>query len=242
MGGKIWRDGRPLPVPPGRAVSAAVLWSGGKDCFAAAVRCGALADSSTRLLTAVPAEEEPAFRCHPLPFMRQQAAALDLRHELIEIPRVGWEAAYGSALAGLAGDGVTRIVTGDLVVEPWLRDATAAAGLQLLTPFADDPDPGAVLDFIAAHAIVATVSGMRADHYRPGFLGRPIGRELLAEHGLTDPGRFHPAGELGEYHTIVARFGARQLVDADLAVLPHVERDGVWSLDTSARTSMSEIH
>ncbi|ADB49505.1 Dph6-related ATP pyrophosphatase [Conexibacter woesei] len=222
-------------------MSDVVLWSGGKDCFAAALRSGALADPATRLVTAVPAGEPAAFRCHPLEWMTQQAAALQLSHELVEIPREGWEAAYRAALTALARDGVTRIVTGDLVIEPWLRSATEAAGVELVTPFAGDPDPGAVLDFIAEHDVVANVTGMRADHYRPGFLGRQAGRELLVEHGLTDPALFHPAGELGEYHTVVTRYGDLRLVDADLDALPHVERDGVWSLDRSARTSMSEI-
>ena len=223
-------------------MSDAVLWSGGKDCFAAALRSGALADPATRLVTAVPAGEPAAFRCNPLEWMTEQASALRLRHELVEIPRIGWEAAYGAALAALARDGVTRIVTGDLVIEPWLRSATEAARVELVTPFASDPDPGAVLDFLAAHDVVARVSGMRADHYRAGFLGQPAGRALLAEHGLTDAAQFHPAGELGEYHTVVTRYGALRLVDADLETLPHVERDGVWSLDRSALTSMSEIH
>lgn len=221
---------------------AAVLWSGGKDCFAAALRCGALGDPATRLVTAVPAGEAVAFRCHPLPFMAQQAAVLGLRHELVEIPSEGWQDGYGAALSALAADGVERIVTGDLVIEPWLLDATRAAGLRLETPFAHDGDPGAVLDFLADRCVEATVTGMRADHYRPDFLGRPIGRALLAEHGLTDPARFHPAGELGEYHTVVTALDGRRLVDADLAALAHVERDGVWSLDLSALTSMSEIH
>lgn len=223
-------------------VRTAVLWSGGKDCFAAAHRCGALDDPRTRLLTAVPAGERPAFRCHPLPLVAEQAAALGLVHELIEIDRARWEEDYRAALARLAGDGVGRIVTGDLVVEPWLREAAGAAGLALAAPFADEPDPGAVLDHLAAHAIVATVTGMRADCHRAGFLGRPAGRTLLAEHGLTDPARFHPAGELGEYHTLVTRFGGRRLIAAPLDELPHVERDGIWSLDLSALTSMSENH
>ena len=47
-------------------MSVAVLWSGGKDCFAAGLRSGTLEEPGTRLVTFVPAGEAVAFRCHPL--------------------------------------------------------------------------------------------------------------------------------------------------------------------------------
>jgi diphthamide synthase (EF-2-diphthine--ammonia ligase) len=215
-------------------VSAAVLWSGGKDCFAAGLRSGALHEPGTRLVTFVPAGERAAFRCHPLGVMARQAAGLGLGHERIGIDRAAWEASYRRALAALAADGVRRVVTGDIAPEqwPWLGTACAAAGLELETPLADEPDPAALLDFLADAGIVATVSGMRADCYRPSFLGRPASRALLAEHGLDDPATFHPCGEGGEYHTVVTAFGDRRFVapmHADACA--HVERDGVWALE-----------
>jgi diphthamide synthase (EF-2-diphthine--ammonia ligase) len=216
-------------------VTAAVLWSGGKDCFAAAVRADALDDAGTRLVTFVPAGERPAFRCHPLGVMRRQAAALGLRHELVEIDRADWEASYRGALAALAGEGVERIVTGDIAPEqwPWLPAACAASGLAFETPLATAPDAdaGGLLDFLAAAEIEATVTGVRAEHYRATFLGRPVGRALLAEHGFDDPAAFHPCGERGEYHSVVTAFRGTRFVDDDPAALAHVERDGIWSLD-----------
>ncbi|HEX4806822.1 MAG TPA: hypothetical protein VFU94_13055 [Conexibacter sp.] len=216
-------------------MTAAVLWSGGKDCFAAGVRGGALAEAGTRLVTFVPAGERAAFRCHPLDVMRRQAAGLGLAHELVEIERDDWEASYRRALAALAADGVERVVTGDIEPEqwPWLPAACASAGLAFETPLATAPDEdaGALLDFLAAAEIEATVSGVRAEHYRPTMLGRPIGRALLREHGLDDPTAFHPCGERGEYHTVVTAYRGVRFVDGDPAALPHVERDGIWALD-----------
>lgn len=224
-------------------MSAAVLWSGGKDCFAAGLRSGALAEPGTRLVTFVPAGEPAAFRCHPLPVMARQAAGLGLEHALVEIARDDWEASYRRAFARLAADGVRRVVTGDITPDawPWLGEATASAGLALETPLADEPDPAALLDFLADAGVVATVSGMRADCYRTTFLGRPIGRALLAEHGLEDPATFHPCGERGEYHSVVTAFDGRRFLDEDPIALAHVERDGIWALDF-APTSMSDFH
>jgi hypothetical protein len=51
-------------------MSTAVLWSGGRDCFAAGLRSGALDEPGTRLVTFVPAGETAALRCHPLGAMR----------------------------------------------------------------------------------------------------------------------------------------------------------------------------
>lgn len=216
-------------------MSTAVLWSGGKDCFAAGLRAGTLADPGTQLVTFVPAGEAVAFRCHPLGVMRRQAAGLGLRHELVSVDRDDWEASYRRALSALAADGVDRVVTGDITPEewPWLADACAAAGLPLETPLAtaSGADAGALLDFLADAGVEATVTGMRAEHYRAGFLGRPIGRALLCEHGLDDPAAFHPCGERGEYHTVVTAFRGARFADCDPAALRHVERDGIWALD-----------
>jgi diphthine-ammonia ligase len=228
-----------------RAVTTCILWSGGKDCFAAGLRSGALADAQTRLVTFAPAGERPAFRCHPLGVMRRQAAALGLSHELAGIERDEWEASYRRALAALAGEGVERIVTGDITPEqwPWLAEACAAAGVRLETPLATAPDEdaGALLDYLAHAGVEATITGMRAEHYRPAMLGRPVGRALLAEHGLGDPAAFHPCGERGEYHTVVTAFGDRRFADVDAARLAHVAGDGIWTLDWPL-TYMSDFH
>jgi diphthine-ammonia ligase len=226
-------------------VTAAVLWSGGKDCFAAGLRSGALEADGTRLVTFVPAGEAAAFRCHPLGVMRRQAAALGLRHELVAIERDDWEASYRRAFARLAGEGVTRLVTGDITPEawPWLGEATAAAGLALETPLAlgEEDDAGALLDFLADAGVEATVTGVRAEHYRATFLGRPASRALLREHGFDDPDAFHPCGERGEYHTVVTAFRGERFVDGDPAQLAHAERDGIWALAWPAAV-MSDFH
>lgn len=222
-----------------------VLWSGGKDCFAAGVRSGALEQPATRLVTFVPAGERPAFRCHPLGVMRRQAAGLGLRHELVEIDREDWETSYRRALARLAAEGVSRVVTGDIEPEqwPWLGAACAAAGLALETPLATAPgeDAGALLDFLADADIEATVAGMRAACYRATMLGRPVSRALLREHCLDDPDAFHPCGERGEYHTVVTAFRGTRFVADDAAALPHIERDGIWALDWPP-TYVSDFH
>ena len=226
-------------------MTAAVLWSGGKDCFAAGLRSGALEEPGTRLVTFVPAGEAVAFRCHPLGVMRRQAAGLGLRHELVEISRDEWEVSYRRALAGLRADGAERVVTGDITPEewPWLAAACDTAGLALETPLATarHEDASVLLDFLAAERVEATVAGVRAEHYRAGFLGRPIGRELLHVHGLDDAAVFHPCGERGEYHTVVTAFRGARFVECDPAVLPHTERDGIWALDWP-QTFVSDFH
>jgi diphthine-ammonia ligase len=226
-------------------VSAAVLWSGGKDCFAAGLRSGALEEAGTRLVTFVPAEERAAFRCHPLGAMRRQAAGLGLRHQLVAIERDAGEASYRAAFAELSAAGVERVVTGDITPQewPWLAEACAATGLVLETPLATAPgdDAGALLDFLTDAGVEATVAGMRAEHYCAGFLGRPIGRALLAEHDFDDPAAFHPCGERGEYHTVVTAFCGTRFVEENPSAFAHVERDGIWALDWPS-TYTSDFH
>jgi diphthamide synthase (EF-2-diphthine--ammonia ligase) len=111
-------------------VSAAVLWSGGKDCFAAGLRSGALEEAGTRLVTFVPADEAVAFRCHPLGVMRRQAEELGLRHGLVEIDRDPWEASYRRAFAALAAEGVVRVVTGFRGMRVLEEDPAASAHVE----------------------------------------------------------------------------------------------------------------
>jgi len=226
-------------------VTAAVLWSGGKDCFAAGLRSGALEEPGTRLVTFVPAGERPAFRCHPLGVMRRQAESLGLRHELIAIDRDAWKASYRWALTAMATEGVERVVTGDITPEewPWLAEVCATAGLRLETPLAQQPgdDAAALLDFLADSGVEATVAGVRAEHYHAGFLGRPIGRDLLAAHGFDNPTAFHPCGERGEYHTVVTAYRGARFVEEDALAFAHVERDGIWALDWPT-TYTSDFH
>lgn len=215
-------------------MSAAVLWSGGKDCFAAGLRSGALADPETRLVTFVPASGGGSFRCHPLWLMGRQAAGLGVSHECVQIAMPDWEASYRAAFARLASEGVTRVVTGDITPEawPWLPAALRAAGIEHETPLAErgDSDSLALLDALDDAGVVATVTGMRADVYRPTFLGRRAGRALLDEHGLIGSSTFHACGERGEYHTTVTAFGELRFVDFDPASLEHDGRDGIWAL------------
>jgi diphthamide synthase (EF-2-diphthine--ammonia ligase) len=56
-----------------------------------------------------------------------------------------------------------------------------------------------------------------------------------------DAAAFHPCGERGEYHTVVTAYRGARFVDCDPAALPHVERDGIWSLDWRP-TYMSDFH
>jgi diphthamide synthase (EF-2-diphthine--ammonia ligase) len=204
-----------------------------------------LEEAGTRLVTFVPAGERAAFRCHPLGVMRRQAAGLGLRHELVEIAREQWEASYRRALGALAAGGVRRVVSGDITPEewPWLAEACTAAELAFETPLATaaDEDAGALLDFLADAGVEATVTGVRAEHYRPTLLGRPVGRALLREHGLDDPAAFHPCGERGEYHTVVTAYRGVRFADCDPTLLPHVERDGIWALDWPS-SYMSDFH
>jgi diphthamide synthase (EF-2-diphthine--ammonia ligase) len=196
-------------------------------------------------VTFVPAGEAAAFRCHPLSVMRRQAAELGLRHELVGIDRDDWETSYRAAFAELAATGVERVVTGDITPEewPWLAEACAATGLTLETPLAQRPgdDAGALLDFLAEAGVEATVTGVRVEHYRAGFLGRPMSRALLAEHGLDDPAAFHPCGERGEYHTVVTAFRGTRFVGEDPGGFPHLERDGIWTLEWPS-TYTSDFH
>lgn len=209
-----------------------VLWSGGKDSFAALALARATRPTMEPVVLATFAPPGARFRCHPLPLLERQAEALGLAHLLFAVDGDDWRGDYARAFATLRdGHGVLRLVSGDIFVEPWLPEEAAAAGLELLTPLAELERPEEIFDVLDRRGATATVSGVRVDHYRPDFLGRPIGRALLAELGLDDDEAFHPCGELGEYHTVVTALSGRRLLDEDPRTLGHVLDGRMWALD-----------
>lgn len=220
-----------------------VLWSGGKDCFASLLlAAGGSRPDPRQFVLATFAPRGPAFRCHPISIMRQQARALGLDHHVLTVDPQRWRDDYRRGFRSLVrAHRVQHLVSGDREVLPWLTEESAACGLDVHAPLVERPRPDDVFSVLARYGVTTTVSGLREDFYGTGLLGRPIDLAVLDQLGLTDDPSFDPCGERGEYHTIVTHLRGMALHEGGLSSLPHELERGVWALRFASRAPRSPL-
>ena len=184
-------------------MTAAVSWSGGKDCCLALHRARAAGLDVRHLLTVLDETGERS-RSHGVPadVMRAQADALGLR---LTAPSASWadyERVFIHSLSRLRGEGVREVVFGDIDLAPhreWEEKVCAAAGVTAHLPLwrEDRPALAAEVLSVGLRPIVVCAD----DRWLPaGFCGRPYDRAFLAD---LPPG-VDACGENGEFHTFVA--------------------------------------
>jgi uncharacterized protein (TIGR00290 family) len=183
-------------------MSAAVLWTGGKDSALALYHAALL--NVTELVTFVPPNAE--FRAHNLRLMAAQARAIGLPHRqmLIEPP---FETGYERAFCELRASGIERVVTGDIAElggQPNFINAPAQrAGLELELPLWG-VDRRAHLERIVALGFDVLLTYVNEPWLGPEWVGRHLDAQALAElSALSRENGLDVAGENGEYHSMV---------------------------------------
>jgi uncharacterized protein (TIGR00290 family) len=185
----------------GRA-RAAISWSGGKDSLAAL--------SATRgdfdVVAALTMFDESGARSrsHGLrpELIAAQAASLGLRAVTARCSWTTYDESFTAALGGLARDGITHVVFGDLVFpqhRAWAEARCAEAGLTAIEPLFGRPT-GELFDAFVASGATALMVTVREPWLDESWLGRSLTAEMkaiFAERGID------PCGENGEYHTAV---------------------------------------
>jgi diphthine-ammonia ligase len=181
---------------------AAVSWSGGKDSLAAVAATRVHLD----LVCALTMFDESGgrSRSHGLrpELVAAQADRLGLRSVTACCSWSTYNHAFTDALKGLARDGITHVVFGDLVYaehREWAEARCAEAGVTAVEPLFGISTSTLFDAFVAsgARALMVTV---REPWLDDTWLGRPLSaemKEIFAARGID------PCGERGEYHTAV---------------------------------------
>ena len=211
-------------------------WSGGKDAYLALARVVA-AGGRPEALVCMLHEGGERSRGHGLPLglVEAQAAALGIPLVTDATTWDAYEATFVSVLHGLRARGVEAGVFGDIDLEGhrvWVEGVCEVADLSCHLPLWQEPRRRLIGELLAG-GVRATVVAVDAARLDPGFLGRELSDELVAE---LEAAGADACGEDGEYHTMVTAaplFSA----PAPLAWEGHEERDGHWVLKFTAFTT-----
>ena len=181
---------------------AAVSWSGGKDSLAAVAATRDRFD----LVCALTMFDETGqrSRSHGLrpELVAAQTARLGLRSVTARCAWSTYDETFTRALQGLAAEGITHVVFGDLVYpehREWAEARCAEAGLTAVEPLFG-MDTSALFDAFVATGSQALMVTVREPWLDESWLGRPLSAGMKED---FDARGIDPCGERGEYHTAV---------------------------------------
>ncbi len=182
-------------------------WSGGKDsalCLYKALRCGLY--HIPYLLTSVNAAHD-RISMHGVRriLLQQQAAALGIPLQTIELPEQPGMAEYESGLlqqvTDLKNKGCTHALFGDIFLEDlraYRENKLREAGIECVFPLWQQSTTELVKEFIASgfKSVIVCVNEQYLDKR---FCGRVIDEAFLRDL----PANVDPCGENGEFHSFV---------------------------------------
>ena len=181
---------------------AAVSWSGGKDSLAAVA---ATRDELDLVCALTMFDESGArSRSHGLrpELVAAQVARLGMRGVTARCSWSTYDEAFTAALRGLAADGITHVVFGDLVYpehREWAEARCAEAGVTAVEPLFGQ-STSTLFDAFVASGATAIMVTIREPWLDETWLGRPLDAAMKADFSARG---IDPCGERGEYHTAV---------------------------------------
>ncbi len=210
---------------------AAISWSGGKDSYLALHRTREHLEFSAAITMFD--EDGARSRSHGL---RPEVISAQV-HRLGLEPLFGlcswqtYEAEFVRTLSQLHERGISHVVFGDIFTDShraWVERVCHACGLTAVEPLWGETTKALLSEFLAlgAEARIVTVKAAKLDS---SWLGRKLVMEMIAEFERL---AVDPAGENGEYHTLVTRapgFSA----PINVCQVARVRRDGCWALDVA---------
>lgn len=179
---------------------AAVSWSGGKDSYMALKRA---LERGLDVVYTIHMFVEDLYSYHgPPEILYIQQAALGVRGLFARTTWAEYERDFRKALEVLRRDGIETVVFGDIFIEDhrrWVERVCRETGLEALEPLWGEDTARLVREAVDS-GVKALVVRVIDREPLTEYVGRLVDREFierLVESGLD------PAGEYGEYHTVV---------------------------------------
>ncbi|MCO4291695.1 hypothetical protein NF867_02315 [Solitalea sp. MAHUQ-68] len=186
------------------ASSAAVLWTGGKDCVLALHFAKKEELSINLLITFAPKNAD--FLAHPIKVLKLQAEAIGIPHRIIEINEP-YKESYENAIAHLKDEGIDLLISGDIdevnSYPNWIKERSAVSGMGVYAPLwqLDRKD---LLNELVNRNFKVIFSLVRKPWFTRSWVG-----DLITSAKIDQLSMFKElkgidlSGEQGEYHTLV---------------------------------------
>ncbi|POY37583.1 hypothetical protein C3K47_07435 [Solitalea longa] len=186
------------------ASSAAVLWTGGKDCVLALLHAKNEGIVINQLITFAPKDAD--FLAHPIKVLKLQSEALNLPHRIMEISEP-YKEGYENAIAQLKTEGIDLLISGDIdevnSFPNWIKERSNASGMEVYAPLWQR-DRKELLNQFVANNFKVIFSLVRKPWFTRSWVG-----DLITSAKIDQLSMFKElkgidlSGEQGEYHTLV---------------------------------------
>jgi uncharacterized protein (TIGR00290 family) len=223
------------PKVPEKDTPFVCSWSGGKDSCLALYHAVSNGASPIAVLSMLD-ETGKRSRSHglPLTLLKRQAAALDISLETRSVSWAGYEAAFIDAFKMLNDRGATAGVFGDIDIadhRKWEEMVCAQAGMEAFLPLWKRPRIDLLHEFLSL-GFDALIVAANEETMGKRFLGKRLCTELVKEFQYMG---IDPAGENGEYHTVVLN---GPIFQHAVTIKPRDEffRSGYWFLDLEIKS------
>ncbi|MGB1042036.1 MAG: diphthine--ammonia ligase [Tenacibaculum sp.] len=181
--------------------TAAVLWTGGKDCALAFLKAQQKGYTITHLITFAP--EKPNFKAHNLNLIQQQVKAIGLAHLLLTV-KTPMQESYENAIATLKEKHqINTLITGDIDEvqnhDNWIEKCAQKSGMLVYNPLWKK-DRVTLLNQLIDSNFKIAFSLVKKPFFNQNWVGRIIDSKIIEELKQLN---IDICGENGEYHTMV---------------------------------------
>ena len=181
--------------------TAAVLWTGGKDCALAYLKAQQAGYNITRLITFTP--KNPDFKAHPIHLIEKQVASIGIIHQFI-IVEAPLKESYENAIQSLKdNDGIHILVTGDIDEvdghSNWIEECSKKSRMRVFNPLWKK-DRKFLLEELINNHFTFIFSLVKKEFFEKKWVGKQLNSTTISDLQKLN---IDICGENGEYHTMV---------------------------------------
>ena len=181
--------------------TAAVLWTGGKDCALAYLKAQQAGYNITHLVTFAP--KNPDFKAHPIHLIKKQVASIDITHQFITVEAPIKES-YENAIQSLKdNNGIHTLITGDIDEvdghSNWIEECSKKSGMQVFNPLWKK-DRKFLLEELLSNQFTLIFSLVKKEFFEKKWVGKQLNSTTISDLQKLN---IDICGENGEYHTMV---------------------------------------
>ena len=210
--------------------TAAVLWTGGKDCALAFFKAQQAGYNITHLVTFAP--KNPDFKAHPIHLIKKQVKAIGIPHLILTVIAPIKESYQNTIQQLKEFYKIDTLITGDIDEidghTNWIEECSLKSGMKVFNPLWKK-ERIYLLNELITNDFTVVFSLVKKEDLTSDWIGRTLDKTAIND--LKKKLNIDICGENGEYHTMVlnAPFFKHQIVVNKVEV---IENDKYYYLKT----------